>query len=98
LILDTKEEKLGKKFQPLQQNPRVSIVIPMRNEADSIERCVESLMQQNYPNNLIEILVVDGMSTDGSQQIVHRLKEKYPQVRLLENPHKLVQHGLNIRL
>ena len=94
--LDTKQKKSPTVPTPLTFEARVSIVIPMRNEADNIGRCVESLMQQNYPSHLLEILVVDGMSTDGSQQIVHRLEEKYPQVRLLNNPHLLVQNGLNI--
>ncbi len=42
--------------------PYVSVIVPARNEQENIERCLLSLMEQNYPN--FEIIVVDDNSTD----------------------------------
>ena len=44
--------------------PLVSIVIPMLNESGAIGRCISSILAQSYPGDRIEIVVVDGLSTD----------------------------------
>ena len=48
--------------------PLLSVCIPARNEEENIERCIESLMFQDYPN--YEILVLDDRSTDHTPQIL----------------------------
>ncbi|RYD58996.1 MAG: glycosyltransferase [Sphingobacteriales bacterium] len=48
----------------------VSIVIPARNEANNIGPCITSLLRQNYPRELLEIIVVDDHSTDGTTSVV----------------------------
>jgi len=58
--------------------PLISIVIPMLNEADAIERCIHSILQQNYPGDRLEIVVVDGMSRDGSRERVRQLARIHP--------------------
>lgn len=75
--------------------PRVSIVVAVRNEADFIERCLVSLLRGDYPRDRMEILVVDGMSTDGTRAIVERIARQDPRVRLLDNPRKIVACGVN---
>ncbi len=70
--------------------PYVSVIVPARNEQDNIERCLLSLMEQNYPN--FEIIVVDDNSTDNTlinikkvQQKYHRQKQKkYPILKIVE--------------
>jgi glycosyltransferase involved in cell wall biosynthesis len=57
----------------------VSIVVPFHNEQAHIERCIESLLSQDYPRDRYEIVFVDNNSTDGSAEIVRR----YSRVRLL---------------
>src|SRR5690348_2516060 len=52
--------------QPV-HNPLVSIIVPARNEERNIRRCVESLLEQSYPN--YEVIVVDDGSTDGTPDI-----------------------------
>ena len=74
----------------------ISVVIPMRNEGEYIEKCVRSLIGQDYPNDLYEIIVVDGMSNDHSKKIVQSLLSNYPNIFLLENPCVLTSSGLNI--
>ncbi len=63
--------------------PRVSVLIPARNEARNIAACVESLARQEYPADALEVLVLDDRSTDDTAAIVERLASAYPCVRLL---------------
>lgn len=46
--------------------PLVSFVIPVRNDAVRLQRCLKSILANDYPRDLIEIVVVDNESTDGS--------------------------------
>jgi len=75
---------------------RVSIIMPIRNEAAFIERSLGAVLAQDYPADLLEILVVDGMSDDGTQGIVQRMLDGRPMARLLENPGKLAASALNV--
>ena len=51
-------------------SPFLSIVVPMRNESDWIDRCLETIFSQDYPADKFEVLVVDGMSDDGSYEML----------------------------
>ena len=53
--------------------PLVSVIIPMRNEQDWIQRCLGSVLAQDYPPDRMEVLVADGMSTDRSPQMLAAL-------------------------
>ncbi len=55
------------------EQPLVSIVIPARNEEKTIQRCIDSLTNSDYPMNRLEIIVVDGMSEDRTGEIVKML-------------------------
>lgn len=77
-------------------NSIVSILIPMFNEARYIARCLDSILENDYPRDRLEILVIDGMSTDGSREIVQGYAKRSPLVRLLENPKRIVPAALNI--
>ncbi|WP_269851117.1 glycosyltransferase family 2 protein [Methanosarcina horonobensis] len=71
--------------------PFVSVVVGIRNEERFIEECIESLLCLNYPQDSYEILIVDGMSTDKTRELV----QKYP-VRLLLNERKNVAAARNL--
>ena len=59
---------------PIPKNqPLVSVLIPVRNEAQNIEGCLKSLLKQDYPN--FEILVLDDGSSDDTVEIIHKVKE-----------------------
>jgi hypothetical protein len=64
----------------------VSVVILNWNGGDYLRRCVESVLETDYPRNLIEVIVVDNGSTDGSAKSI---KKMYPQVKLIENKRNL---------
>ena len=77
------------------ETPLVSIVLPVRNEADFLERCLQSVLQNDYPADRMEVLVVDGMSDDGTREIVQSLAAEDNRVRLLDNPQGIVPYAMN---
>jgi len=77
-------------------NPTVSIICPIRNEEQHIGDCLESLVNQTYNNDKIEILVVDGMSEDRTRDIVREFQAKYKNVLLIDNPRGIIPSALNI--
>lgn len=56
----------------------ISVIIPARNEAANIAACLFSVIEQDYPGNLFEIIVVDDHSEDNTAEIAIRLSEMYP--------------------
>jgi len=76
--------------------PMVSVIAPCRNEAHFIEKAIRTILENDYPCNLFEVLVVDGMSTDGTRDIVKKLCEQDGRIRLLDNPQKIVPSAMNI--
>lgn len=75
--------------------PMVSVIIPCHNEVDFIEDTVKGILGNDYPAELMELLVVDGMSDDGTRDIAKRLVAENPRVKLLDNPHQIVPLALN---
>lgn len=74
----------------------VSVIIPCRNEKKFISKCLDSIIKQDYPKDNLEVLVIDGMSEDGTKEISKSYAEKYPFFQLLENPKKFTPFALNI--
>ena len=64
--------------------PFVSIIVPARNEQDNIERCLASLIKQNYPTTKFEIIVVDDNSTDNTLKRIKKVQQKYPRLKIIE--------------
>lgn len=74
----------------------ISIVIPCRNEEKYISRCLDSIIANDYPKERLEVLVVDGMSEDETRAIMERYSQRYPFIRLLDNPKKITPAAMNI--
>ena len=66
------------------QKHAYSIMIPCRNEENVIETTINSLINAQYPSNLIEILVVNDGSSDGTGQILQKLSQKHSNLTVLE--------------
>lgn len=64
--------------------PGITVIVPARNEEAHIGECLSSLLAQDYPAELIEIIVVDDQSSDATASIVRSLSERHPRVRLLQ--------------
>ncbi len=75
--------------------PLVTIILPIRNEASYIARCLDAVVAQDYPRDRIEILVVDGQSDDGTREMVAQICVRDPRVRLMDNPNRIVPTALN---
>ncbi len=73
-----------------------SITIPMRNEGDHIRPCLEAVLSQDYSPDQMEILVIDGRSTDHSRSVVQEYIEKHSHLHLLDNPHQTTPAALNV--
>ncbi len=76
--------------------PFVSVIIPCRQEKKYIARMIKSLLANDYPQDRLEMLVVDGMSTDGTREIVGDFIREYPFIKLLDNPRKITPAALNV--
>lgn len=74
----------------------VSVICPIYNEEKYITKCIDSIIEQDYPKEDLEILFVDGMSTDRTREIVANYQANYPFVHLLDNPNKIVPYAMNI--
>lgn len=75
--------------------PFVSVVMPVRNESRFIADTISQLLQQDYPAERYEIIVVDGMSDDATREIVTGIALHHPQVRLVDNPGRRSSTGRN---
>ena len=74
--------------------PFVSVVIPVRNSAATVERAVASALGQDYSGDL-EVILAEGASDDGSRAVVERLSAAHEAVRVVDNPTGATPSGLN---
>lgn len=80
------------------EKPFLSVIVPMRNESDWIDRCLDTIFSQDYPAEKVEVLVVDGMSDDGSFEMLEAIAMKEPRLRALRNPRRIVPSSLNLAI
>jgi len=80
--------------------PTVTLLIVVRNEKNYIEKSLESLLKQTYSKKLTEIIIVDGMSTDGTRELLERkLKElqgRCIDIKIIDNPKFILASGWNM--
>jgi cellulose synthase/poly-beta-1,6-N-acetylglucosamine synthase-like glycosyltransferase len=73
--------KPNETFTPLTQ---FSIIIPARNEELNIEKCVGSILLNDYPKSLFEVIVVDDFSDDATSVVVKKIREQFSNLKLIE--------------
>lgn len=76
--------------------PRVTVVLPVRNEGRAFERTLAAVAAQEYPADRMEVLVVDGMSEDETRDVVEAFSRRDPRFRLLDNPGRIVPCAMNV--
>ncbi|HPK11030.1 MAG TPA: glycosyltransferase family 2 protein [Saprospiraceae bacterium] len=80
--------------------PFVTALLVTRNEFGSIQKALQSYLNQTYPKSCFEIIVIDGISTDGTREYVQSQIEEYANseisIKLLDNPKKSLAAGWNI--
>ncbi len=77
---------------------RVSVVVPCRNERGHIAAFLEDLLRQERDGLDCEFLIADGMSDDGTREILAEYAAQYPEIRVVDNPRRIVSTGLNAAL
>ena len=79
--------------------PFVSLIMPIRNEEAFIERSLGAVLDQDYPHDKMEVLIADGMSTDGTRDKISRMAtNRTPPVTVLDNPDMIVPSAMNIAI
>lgn len=73
----------------------LSIIIPCRNEKDYITGVLDSILANDFPKENLEVIVADGMSEDGTRAVIEEYTKKWPFIRLVDNPRKIVPCALN---
>jgi glycosyltransferase involved in cell wall biosynthesis len=79
----------------MSDTPNVSVILPCRNEAEHIGPCLRSILGQDHPQGGFEVIVADGMSTDGTRDILAMMALQEPRIRVVDNPAQFTPHGLN---
>tara|TARA_A100001011_G_scaffold400109_1_gene512394 strand:- start:1367 stop:2416 length:1050 start_codon:yes stop_codon:yes gene_type:complete len=73
----------------------ISIIIPVRNELNYIRLTLDSILKQNNSEQIAEILIVDGLSDDGTREVIKNYIKTNSKVQLIDNPDKIVSTGFN---
>jgi glycosyltransferase involved in cell wall biosynthesis len=76
-------------------NPLISVVIPCRNEKAHISDCLLSIFEQLDVPGGFEVLVADGMSDDGTREILNHFSTVDERLKVIDNPQKITSRGLN---
>lgn len=75
--------------------PLVTVIMPVRNEADFIARSLGAVLRQDHPPEMLQIIVADGMSDDTTREIVRALQAQHANLELVDNPGRIVPTGMN---
>lgn len=76
--------------------PSVSFVVACRNEEKYIDQCLNSILDQDYPADKLEILVVDGMSDDETRKILGEYARQHKNIKVIDNPDKITPKAFNL--
>lgn len=80
-------------------NKCLSLIVLCRNEEEYIEECLRSILRFERPSGYeIEVLVVDGMSDDGTRSILARLSSEHPEIKVLDNPKRSTPCAFNVAI
>lgn len=78
--------------------PIASIIAPCCNEKKHISGFIECLVNQDYPHKNLEVIIADGMSNDGTREILEQICSQYEHIRIINNPLKIVSTALNMAI
>ena len=79
-----------------EDRPRVTVVIPARNEERAVAACLDSVLAQTERS--LQVIVVDGDSEDRTADVVRDYAARDPRVELLHNPQRTVPYSMNVAL
>ena len=73
----------------------LSVIVPIYQEEKYIAKCIDSMLNQDYPKDDLELILVDGMSKDRTREIVAAYTAKYPFIRMIDNPERIAPCAMN---
>jgi succinoglycan biosynthesis protein ExoA len=76
--------------------PNVTVIVPMYNEEEFVANCLDSLLASDYPRERMEILAIDGRSTDRTLEIVREYALRHCFVRILRNEKRIQAAAMNL--
>lgn len=74
----------------------LSVICPIYNEVKYIDVCIQTILLQDYPKNDLEVVFVDGMSQDGTRDIIQKYIDQYSFIKLMDNPQRIVPVAMNL--
>lgn len=77
-------------------NFKFSLILLSYNERNHIDSCIKSLIQLDYPQQDYELIIVDGLSTDGTKDKIYSWKKKFLNILIIENPEHITPVSMNI--
>lgn len=80
----------------MSETPLISVIVPIRNEVVYLRSTIESILNQTLSSDHFEILLIDGLSDDGTRELCESLSRENPRIRLLQNPRRFVASAFNI--
>lgn len=93
---DALESAIEEAVGEMSEAPFVSVIVPCRNEAKHIGSVLRSVLESDHPREKLEVMFVDGMSVDGTREILERAARDYPFIRVLDNPRITTPVAMNI--
>jgi glycosyltransferase involved in cell wall biosynthesis len=81
LVIGVRKRQFNKvqKIAELKDFPKMSIIVPTKDDEKVIGRCLESILKMDYPKDKMEVIVVEGNSKDSTCKICHEIANKNPQ-------------------
>lgn len=79
----------------MQPETKFTVIIPARDEEKQIGACVQAILEQQYPADLFEVIVIDDHSTDSTPQIIQALQQTYSNLQLIQLAKELQGQQLN---
>lgn len=81
-------------------HPLVSILIPCYNEEKRLPELLQAIYGQTYPRQRLEVIIADGLSQDGSRDVIRDFQASYPDLtlKLIENPKRTIPAALNLAI
>lgn len=73
-----------------------SVIIPVYNEEKYIRQCIKSVLNQDYPEENVEYIFVDGNSKDKTVEIIRQYAKEYPYIKVFNNPNRTAPYAMNI--
>lgn len=75
---------------------KASVLVPCRNEVKYIENFIKNVIDFRSPKGGFEVIIIDGMSDDGTREILFKLKNEFSHLKIIDNPQKTVPHAMNL--